>query len=393
VAGVLVLTAAFIGGVAAGTDPSTRTLGLAGAGLVAVIGLGLLLRWRWAVLAAVALVAVGAVLTAIAAKDDLDRDQAGPSLMLGWFTLVLLALLLPALVRRRGQGPAAVRAVDRTPVASTRLGRPPTLRQRLLFALFAVPTVVVGMALFLVVPFGLTSGWGSLGAVAVLLALLGLFGFVAAIFRPRRRIADVDLARIPVDGSVTPAFLARYDRLGRVAAAAACAAAAIVGACMLLQADLPAMLKLPLAALAGVVAVGLLVLPATGWRSYVALLPAGLYVPGPRRATFVPWAEIEGCFLHWTRHEGGAEPSVAVSVRDPGAIRTSVAGRVLHLLNRGFGADLYFPARILAIEPEFLVHAIELYRSSPDRQAEIGTAAERERLRSEADDAPVPLTG
>jgi len=66
---------------------------------------------------------------------------------------------------------------------------------------------------------------------------------------------------------------------------------------------------------------------------------------------------------------------------------------VLHLLNRGFGADLYFPARILATEPEFLVHAIDLYRSSPDRRAEIGTAAERERLRSEVDDAPVPLTG
>jgi hypothetical protein len=382
VAGVLVLTAAFIGGVAAGADPSTGPLGLAGAGLVAVIGLGLLLRWRWAVLAAVGLVAVGAVLTAIAAKDDLDRKQAGPSLMVGWFTLVLLALLLPVLVRRRGRGPAAARAEDRTPAASTRLGRPPTLRQRLLFMLFAVPAVVVGMALFLVVPFGLTSGWRSLGAVAVLLALLGLFGSVAAIFRPRRRIADVELARIRVDGVVTPAFLARYDRLGRAGAAAGCAAAAIVGACMLLQADLPAMLKLPLAALAGVVAVGLLVLLATGWRSYVALLPSGLYVPGPRRATFVAWADIQGCFLHWTRHEGGAEPSVAVSVTDPNAIRTSVAGRVLHLLNRGFGADLYFPARILATEPEFLVHAIDLYRSSPDRRAEIGTEAERERLRT-----------
>jgi hypothetical protein len=384
VAGVLVLAAAFIGGVVAGGDPATRPLGLAAAGLVGMIGLGLLLRWRWAVRAGVGLVAVGAVLTAMAAKDDLDAHQAGPSLMLGWFSLVLLALLLPALVRRRSGGTEAVPAG--APAAPTRLGPPPALRQRLLFGLFAVPTVALGMALFLVVPFGLSSGWRSLGAVAVLLALLALVGSVAAIFRPRRRIADVDLAWIPVDGAPTPAFLARYDPVGRAGAAAAGAGGTIVGACLLIQADLPAVLELALAALAGVATVSLLVLPITRWRSHVALLPSGLYVPGPRRATFVPWAEVEDCFLHRTYHAGGSELSVAVSVSDPGAIRTSVAGRLLHLLNRGFGADLYFPARLLATQPEFLVRAIEIYRASPARQAQIGTAAERERLRREVDE-------
>jgi hypothetical protein len=383
VAGVLVLLAAFLTAVVTASDPPTRPVGLPAAGLVALIGLGLLLRWRWAVRAAIGLVGVGAALTAWAAEDDLDAGQARSSLLLGWFTLLLLALLLPALLRRRSStGEDAAGAL---------LGRPPTPGQRLLFGLFAVPTVVVGMALFLVVPFGLTSGWRSLGAVAVLLALLLLLGSAAALFRPRRRVLDVEPARIPVKGALTPAFLARYDRLGRAAAAAAGAGAAVVGACVALGTDWPAAVRLPVVALAGAAALGLLVLPATGWRSYVALLPTGLYVPGPRRATFVPWADVEDCFLHWTAHAGGAEPFVAVVVRDARAIRTSVPGRLLHLVNRRFGADLYFPARILATEPEFLVHVIGLYRSSPDRRRAIGTVAERDRLRHEVGHSPVPL--
>jgi hypothetical protein len=74
---------------------------------------------------------------------------------------------------------------------------------------------------------------------------------------------------------------------------------------------------------------------------------------------------------------------VAVAVSNPAAIRTSLVGRLLHAVNRGFGGDLYFPARIMVTEPEFLVHAIDVYRSSPERRQAIGTAEELERLHSE----------
>jgi hypothetical protein len=55
--------------------PPTRLLGLPGAGLAAVIGLGLLVRLRWAIWAGFGLVAVGAVLTAVSLRRAPD---AGP---------------------------------------------------------------------------------------------------------------------------------------------------------------------------------------------------------------------------------------------------------------------------------------------------------------------------
>ena len=112
-------------------------------------------------------------------------------------------------------------------------------------------------------------------------------------------------------------------------------------------------------------------------------MPSGPYVPSARRPTFVPWAAVQDGFLHRVAHRGGAEPFVAVAVSDPAAIRTSRAGRLLHAANRGFGGDLYFAARIMATEPEFLVHAIDVYRSSPERRQAIGKADELERLRGE----------
>jgi hypothetical protein len=364
-AGVLVLLAAGIGAVATASDPATRQFGLPGAGLAAVIGLGLLMRRRWAIWAGFGLVAVGAVLTAASFRDAPD---AGP--MMAWFTGLLL---LPALRRRVG-------GAEAEPVP---LSGPPGLGQWLLFGLFAVPTVVVGMALFVLVPFGWTSGWSSLGAILVLVALLLVVGGTAVMFRPRRRELHFDLARLSIEGAAARAFLARYDHLGRTAVPGVLGGMAVVGVPMLIEANLPAVIWVPVAILAGLAAISMLVLLATDWRSYVALVPSGLYVPGASRPTFVPWAAVQDGFLHRVPHRGGAEPFVAVAVSNPAAIRTSLVGRLLHAVNRGFGGDLYFPARIMATEPEFLVHAIDVYRSSPERREAIGTAEELERLRSE----------
>jgi hypothetical protein len=290
--------------------------------------------------------------------------------MTAWFTVLLLLLLLPALWH------PPVRA-EAEPVP---LGPQPGLGQWLVFVLFAVPTVGVGMALFVVIPFG-PAGWSRLSAIVVLVALLLVFGGGAVMLRPRRRELAFGVARLAVEGEDAPAFLARYDRLGRAAIPAVLAGMTVVGACMLIEANLPAGIWVPGTILAGLTAISLPALLATDWRSYVALVPTGLYMPGVRRPTFVPWAAIQDGFLHRIPHRGGVEPYVAVSVSDPAAIKTSHAGWLLHAANRrGFGGDLYIPARIMATEPELLVHAINVYRSSPERRQAIGTAGELERL-------------
>jgi hypothetical protein len=256
------------------------------------------------------------------------------------------------------------------------------LSQLLLFGLVAVPAVLVGMALLLVVAFGWMAGGVSPGAVLVLFACLALFGSGAVVLRPRRHAVGLEIARLSIDGTDTPAFLARYDRLGRAAAPAGAAGMAVLAVCLLAGADVPRLVWVPAAVLAGLAVVGLLVLAAgRDRRAYVALLPSGLHVPGPRRPTFVPWSAVTSSFLNWTR----TEPFVTVSVSDPAAITTSGAGRLLQLVNRPFGGDLHFPGRILVTEPEFLVHAIDVYRSCPSRRQLIGTADELERLRTDWD--------
>jgi hypothetical protein len=132
-------------------------------------------------------------------------------------------------------------------------------------------------------------------------------------------------------------------------------------------------------------------LPGAGLAAVIGL-PSGLSMPGVRRPTFLPWAAVQDGFLHRIPHQGGMEPYVAVSVSDAAAIKTSRAGWLLHAANRRFGGDLYIPARIMATELELLVHAIDVYSSSPERRQAIGTAGELERLRSEWT-GPVPARG
>jgi hypothetical protein len=381
VAGVLVLLAASIGGIASASDPGTRQLGLPSAGLLAVIGLGLLARRRWALWAGFALIPISAALTAVAFKNA----DAEAGRMMAWVTVLLLLLLLPALptLRRDPNRRAAAAKASGTPTQPGPLAKPPTLGQRLLFGLFAVPTVIVGMALFLVILLGLASGSANPGTILVLAAILLLFGSGMVMFRPRRRALTFDLTRLCIDGATSQAFLARYDRLGRAAIPAALTGAAIIGTCALINAHQPPVIWLPAAILTALATIGLPVLLTTGWRSYVALVPSGLYVPGPRQPTLVPWTAVEDGHLNWTLHAGGAEPFVAVSVSDPAVIKTSPVGRLLHLVNRGYGGDLQFPARLLATEPEFLVYAIDVYRSNPDRQQAIGTVDELDRLHRE----------
>ena len=102
-----------------------------------------------------------------------------------------------------------------------------------------------------------------------------------------------------------------------------------------------------------------------------------------RHATFAPWTAIAGSSVEWIPHRGGAEPYVTVSVVDPAAISTSGGGRLLWRLNRGFGADLYFPARMLVTDPDFLAYAIGAYGARPERGRMIGMTEELDRLRSE----------
>jgi hypothetical protein len=381
VAGVLVLLAASMGGIVTASDPATRQFGLPSAGLVALIGLGLLARRRWALWAGLTLIPISAALTVAAFKDT--DAEAGP--MMAWVTVLLLLLLLPAVptLRRHPNRRATAGRASGTPTQPAPLAKPPTLGQRLLFGLFALPTVIVGMVFFLMILLGLASGSTSPGTILVLAAVLLFFGSGMVMFRPRQRALTFDLTRLSIDGASSQAFLARYDRLGRTAIPAALTSAAIIATCALINARRPAVIWLPVAILTVLAAIGLLALLTTGWRSYVALVPSGLYVPGPRQPTLVPWTAVEDGYLNWIAHPGGAEPFVAVSVSDPAAIKTSLAGRLLRLVNRGYGGDLQFPARLLATEPEFLVYAIDVYRSNPDRQQAIGTVDELNRLRGE----------
>jgi hypothetical protein len=381
VAGVLVLLAASMGGIVTASDPGTRQFGLPSAGLAALIGLGLLARRRWALWAGFTLIPISAALT-VAAFNDTDAEAGR---MMAWATIILLLLLLPALptLRRRPSRRAAAGRASGTPTQPAPLARPPTLGQRLLFGLFALPTVIVGMALFLIVLLGLASGSTSPGTILVLAAILLFLGSGMVMFRPRQRVLTFDLTRLSINGASSQGFLARYDRLGRAAVPAGLTGAAIIGTCALINGHRPAVIWLPVAILTALATIGLLVLLTTGWRSYVALVPSGLCVPGPRQPTLVPWAAVEDGHLNWTFHYGGAEPFVAVSVSDPAAVKTSPVGRLLQLVNRGYGGDLQFPARLLATEPEFLVYAIDVYRSNPDRQQAIGTVDELDRLRGE----------
>ncbi|WP_213452403.1 hypothetical protein [Rhizomonospora bruguierae] len=112
----------------------------------------------------------------------------------------------------------------------------------------------------------------------------------------------------------------------------------------------------------------------------MALTPAGLYVPGPFRPTAVPWWAVERG--HVTRDlNGGAYVTVAVSER--AAVASSIAGRIVRLVNRRFGGDLHFSAQLLTTKPEFLAYAIDTYRRDPGRRRIIGTVDELDRLYTE----------
>jgi hypothetical protein len=240
---VLVLLAASVGGVATASDPGTRQFGLPSAGLVALVGLGLLARRRWALWAGFTLVPISAALAAAAFNDA--GAEAGR--MVAWVTVLLLLLLLPAVpsLRRHPTRPAAGGRAGGTPTQPAPLATPPTLGHRLLFGLFALPTVIVGMALFLIVLLGLASGSTSPGTILVLAAILLVFGSGTVIFRPRRRAPTFALGRLSIDGASSQAFLARYDRLGRAAVPAALTGAATIGTCALINAHQPTVIWLP----------------------------------------------------------------------------------------------------------------------------------------------------
>ena len=87
--------------------------------------------------------------------------------------------------------------------------------------------------------------------------------------------------------------------------------------------------------------------------------------------------------MEWIPHRAGAEPYVTASVVDRAAMRTSGGGRLFWWVNRGFGADFYFPARMLVTDPDFLAYAIGAYGSRPERGRMIGMTGELDRLRSE----------
>ena len=376
VAGVLLLLAGAIVGISAAADDEAGIYGLALAATYVVVGLGLLARRPWAVLAGLGLSAINVALTVLA-------FTTGPA---GWltaeFTVLLLLLLLPALWRRRSPPPRG--SAGRT---DTWTGP----RERLLFWVAAAPTVLLGMAFFLVAPFGWLSGGVDPVAALVVVGCLAFFGSVAVLLRPRSRVVDLDVARLSIGDEPTPAFLARYDRVGRTMVPVGIAGGlATVSVWLLAAENLPVAVRLPGAVLAGLVALGALVLPATGWRSYIALLSSGLHVPGLRHATFAPWTAIAGSSVEWLPHRGGAEPYVTVSVVDPAAISTSGGGRLLWRLNRGFGADLYFPARMLITDPDFLAYAIGAYGSRPERGRMIGMTEELDRIRSEWTGARLP---
>lgn len=390
VAGVLVLLPAAITGIIAASDPGGRWIEVPSAVLVGLVGLGLLARRRWAVWAGLALVPLSLPLTvaAFTVNDAAGDDGGGLGVMMAAATVILLILLLPAVpaLRRRtrpgtvadqANGPAA----DAGPRAARRVG------QRLLFGLFAVPAVIVGMAVFLMVLLPLASrsfrSGGTLITIFMLAIVLLLVATPMVLLRPRRRLVTFDLTQVSIDGLRGPAFLARYDRLGRAFVSAGPFCAAAIGTWTLIETGQSTALWLTATVLTGLVGIAMLTLLATGWRSYVALVPSGLHVPGPSQPTFIPWSAVEGSNLNIVPHLGGTEVFVAVSVSNQAAVNSSAAGDLMRLVNRSYGGDLQFPARLLLTEPRFLVHAIDVYRSNPDRRQDIGTIGELDRLRLE----------
>lgn len=389
VAGVLVLMAASLTGIVGASDPGSRQFVLPAAIVVGFVGLGLVVRWRWAVWAGFALVPLSVPLTVAAFRSGTGSTGGNDGqlgVMMVWATVFLLLLLLPAVPALRGRPDRRAMAVGETgtpPEGEPCAERPPR-GARLLFVLFAVAAVIVGMLIMLMVLLFLSSGSFRSGktliATVMLFVILLMFGVPMVVLRPRRRLATFDLGRLSVDGATSQAFLARYDRLGRSILPAILICPAAIGIWQLIKVDTPQVIWVPAAILTALAAVVALALPATGWRSYVALTPAGLYVPGPRRPTVVPWPSVGDSCL--TRQPyGGVFVTVAVS--DPAAVTSSRAGRLARLINRGFGGDLQFPARLLATEPELLAYAIDVYRRHPRRRQAIGTAEELDRLRSE----------
>jgi hypothetical protein len=390
IAGVLVLLPAAITGIIAASDPGGRWIEVPCAVLVGLLGLGLLARRRWAVWAGFALIPLSIPLTVAAfrATDATGDDGDSLGVMMAGATVILLVLLLPAvpaLRRRTGHGAAADQAnrtvADPAPPVTARVG------QRLLFGLLAVPTVLIGMVAFLMALLALGSrsfrSGSTLIAIFMLVVVLLLFAAPMVLLRPRHRLIAFDLTQLSIDGGSSTAFLARYDRLGRAFAPAAPFCLAAIGTWTLIKARQPAALWLTAAVLTGLVGIAMVTLLATGWRSYVALVPSGLHVPGVTRPTFVPWSAVEGSNLNHVPHLGGTEVFVAVSVSDPAAVMSSPAGSLMRLVNRWYGGDLQFPARLLLTEPGFLVYAIEVYRSDPDRRQAIGTLGELNQLRLE----------
>jgi hypothetical protein len=390
IAGVLVLLPAAMTGIIAASDPGGRWIEVPSAILVGLLGLGLLARRRWAVWAGFALVPLSIPLTvaAFTVNDAGGDDGNGLGVMMAGATVILLVLLLPAvpaLRRRTALGTMADQAegtaTDPAPRAAGRLG------QRLLFGLFAVPTVIIGMAAFLMVLLPLASRSFRSGATLItifmLVVVLLLFAIPMVVLRPRRRLVAFDLTRLSIDGASAPAFLARYDRLGRAFVPAGPFCAAAIGAWTLIETRQPAALWLAATVLTGLIGIAMVTLLATGWRSYVALVPSGLHVPGPSRPTFVPWSAVAGSNLNIVPHLGGTELFVAVSMSDRAAVNGSPVGDLMRMVNRSSGGDLQFPARLLLTEPGFLVHAIDTYRANPERRQDIGTTRELERLRLE----------
>ncbi|HEX5997723.1 MAG TPA: hypothetical protein VFY84_21495, partial [Jiangellales bacterium] len=170
IAGVLVLLPAAITGIIAASDPGGRWIEVPSAVLVGLLGLGLLARRRWAVWAGFALVPLSIPLTvaAFTVNDAGGDDGNGLGVMMAGATVILLVLLLPAvpaLRRRTALGTMADQAegtaTDPEPRAAGRLG------QRVLFGLFAVPTVIIGMVAFLMVLLPLASRSFRSGATLI----------------------------------------------------------------------------------------------------------------------------------------------------------------------------------------------------------------------------------
>jgi hypothetical protein len=387
IAGVLVLLPAAMTGIIAASDPGGRWIEVPSAVLLGLLGLGLLARRRWAVWAGFALIPLSVPLTVAAFRsvDATGDDDGSLGVMMAGATVILLVLLLPAVpALRRRTGPGAATDQANRTVADPPPRVAPPVRQRLLFGLLAVPAVIIGMAVFLMVLLAVGSrlfrSGAALIAIFMLVVVLLLFAAPMILLRPRHRLIAFDLTQLRVNGAGSAAFLARYDRLGRTFVAAAPFCLAVIGTWTLIQARRPAALWLTAAVLTGLVGIAVVALLSTGWRSYVALVPSGLHVPGLTRPVFVPWSAVAGSTLNHVAHLGGTEVFVAVSVSDPAAVISSPAGALVRQVNRWYGGDLQFPARLLLTEPGFLAYAIDVYRSDPDRRQAIGTLEELNRL-------------